>query len=123
MPAGLVEHEDCMRLWSKAARDLVEVVLHRLRVGVRHDNRRPGAALGTDRTKEIGRFGAQVSERPGSCAASCPATGARIFLAEAHFILKPDFYGCFRGEPCRDRAHTLGKVFLNSSIWTGSCSR
>src|SRR5690348_10940589 len=35
MPAGLVEHEDRMRLWGKAARDLVKMGLHRLRVGTR----------------------------------------------------------------------------------------
>ena len=65
MPAGLVEHDDRMRVWGKAARDLVEMMRHGLGVGVRHDNRRPGAALGTDRTKQTGRFGARLGQARG----------------------------------------------------------
>ena len=123
VPAGLVEHEDGMRLRGKAARDLVEVVRHGLRVGARHDHRRPGAARGADRAKQIGRFGAQVGERPRSGAASRPAPCARVFLAQAPRVLKPDFYRRFRGELCGDLSHSLGKVFLNSSIRAGSCPR
>ena len=46
-----------------------------------------------------------------------------FFWPNRIFILKPDFYGYLRVELCRDRAHTLGKVFLNSSIRAGSCPR
>src|SRR5215204_5919275 len=57
MPTGLVEHEDGMRLWGKVARDLIKVMLHRLRVGARHDHGRPRAAFGADRAEQIGGFG------------------------------------------------------------------
>src|SRR3954449_10611287 len=77
----------------------------------------------TDRAEKIGRFGAQVGERSRSGAAPCPAPGARVLLAEAHLILKPDFYGCLRGELGRDLANLPGKVFLNASIRAGSCPR
>src|SRR3954453_13106774 len=123
MPAGLVEHEDGMRPRGQVARDLIEVMLHRLRVGARHDDGRPGAAFGTDRAKQIGRFGAQVGECPWPGTAPCPAPGARVFLAQAHFVLKPDFYRRLGGELCRDLADTLDKLFLNSSIRAGSCPR
>src|SRR6476620_6264331 len=105
-----------MRLWRKAARDLVKMALHRSRVGARHDDRHPGIALGADRAEQISRLGAQIGGRLRSGAALRPAAGARVFLAEAHLVLKPDFYGRFRGKLCRDRADTLGKGFLNSSI-------
>ena len=83
----------------------------------------PRAAFGTDRAEQIGRLGAQVVERSRSGATSRPAPGARVFLAEPHFILKPDFYRPLLGELRRDRADTFGKVFLNPSIWAGSCPR
>src|SRR6185312_12274596 len=89
MPAGLVEYDDRMCLWSKVARDLIEVMLHCLRVGARHDHGRPRAAFGTDRAEQIGRLGAQVVERSRSGATSRPAPGARVFLAEPHFMLIP----------------------------------
>jgi hypothetical protein len=123
MPTGLVEHEDGMRLGGQGAGDLVKVMLHRLRVGARHDHGCPRAALGADRAEQIGRFGAQVGERSRSGAASRPAPGAQVFLAEPHLVLKPDFYRRLGIERRRDRAHTLGKVFLNSSIAAGSCPR
>ena len=122
-PAGLIEHDDRMRLGRESARDLVEVMLHGLRVGARHDHGRAGAAFGADRAEQIGRLGAQVGNSAWPYAAPCPAPRARVFLAEPHLILKPDFYGYLRVELCRDRAHTLGKVFLNSSIRAGSCPR
>src|SRR4051812_38866054 len=84
-----------MRLWRQIARDLIQVMLHRLRVGARHDHGRPGAALGADRAKQIGRFGAQVGERSRSGTASRPAPGTRVLLAAPHFVLKPDFTGVF----------------------------
>src|SRR5689334_264114 len=108
MPAGLVEHDDRMCFWSQTARDLIKMMLHGLRVGARHDNRRSGAALGTDRAEPIGRFGAQVSQGSWPAAAPCPAPCARVFLAEAHLVLKPDFYRRFRSELRRDLAHKLG---------------
>src|SRR4051812_736461 len=123
MPAGLVEHDDRMRLWGKIARHLVEVMLHRLRIGTRHDDCRPGAARGTDRAEQIGRFGTQIGQRPWPCAAPRPAPGARVLLAEPHLILKPDFYRRLRGELCRDLAHSLDEIFLDASIRVGSCPR
>src|SRR3954468_22302412 len=105
MPAGLVEHENGMCLRGQGAGDLVKMMLHRLRVGARHDYGCPRATLGADRTKEIGRFGAQIGEcsrsgaapRPAPCARFLlaeprPAPCARVLLAEPHFVLKPDFY-------------------------------
>ena len=91
VPAGLVEDEDGMCLRGQVARALIKVMLHRLRIGARHDHRRPRAAFGTDRTKQIGRFGTQIGECPWPGAAPRPAPGARVFLAEPHFVLKPDF--------------------------------
>src|SRR3954453_3500852 len=78
---------------------------------------------GTDRAEQIGRFGARVGERSRCGAAPCPAPGARVVPAEAHFVWKPDFYGCLRGELGRDLADRLGQVLLNASIRAGSCPR
>src|ERR1044072_7412850 len=52
-----------------------------------------------------------------------PAPGPWVLLAQAHLVLKPDFYRCLGIEPRRDRAHTLGAVFLNSFSWGGACPR
>src|SRR3954447_4636835 len=91
MPAGLVEHENGMCLRGQGAGDLVKMMLHRLRVGARHDYGCPPATLGADRTKEIGRFGAQIGEclrsgaapRPAPCARS---SGRAAFRPETRFL-------------------------------------
>src|SRR3954447_8189243 len=66
---------------------------------------------GTDRAEQIGRLGAQIGNGARPSTAPCPAPGARVLPAEAHFVLKPDFYGCLRGELGRDLADRLGQVF------------
>src|SRR5689334_8808476 len=84
-----------------------------------------GAALGTDRTKEIGRFGAPTGGRPQSGAAPRPAPSARVFLAALPVVLKPDLYRRLGIALGRDRAHNFGKVYgmaRSSASSSVSCS-
>ena len=64
MPADLVKDYDRTRFRGKAVRDLVEVVLHGLRVGVRHEYGRLGAALGTMCGLIAARPGGHFAQQP-----------------------------------------------------------
>jgi|SRR6516225_10225896 len=44
-----------------------------------------------------------------------------VLLADAHLVLKPDFYRCARREVLADFRHAYGKVFLNASMASASC--
>ena len=103
--------------------DFIEVVLHRLGAGVRHDDRRSGAPLGANRAEQIGRFGSQIGQgsRPG--AAPRPASGDFVLLAKPHLVLKPDLYRRAGRKLLGGLAQANGEVFLNASISAGSCPR
>ena len=106
-----------------SAGDLVEMALHGVRVGPRHDDRRPGAARRADRAEEIGRAGAQVLGRPGPTAPPGPAPGQRVLLAEPHLVLEPELHRRPGGQAVHDLRQPLGEeLFLNASISSGSCS-
>jgi hypothetical protein len=50
-----------------------------------------------------------------------PAIGELVLLADPHLVLEPHLYRCARGKLRADFRHTLGKVFLNASMASGSC--
>jgi hypothetical protein len=51
VPGRLIEHNEAVRARRDDLGDLVEVMLHRRAVGVRHNDRRTGTPLGADRTE------------------------------------------------------------------------
>jgi len=73
------------------------------------------AARRADRTEDVGRAGALIVRRRGPGAASRPAPGDLVLLADAGFILEPDLYrlaGCLLlGDLCQ----ALGEIFLNAA--------
>src|SRR4051794_41944632 len=60
MPPGPIEEEHGVGAAPDAARDLDEVELHRLAVGVGHGERRAGAARRADGTEQVGAFVALI---------------------------------------------------------------
>ena len=73
------------------ARDFVEVELHHVGVGIGQRQRRPDAAGGADGAEQIGVVIALVGGLPGPRSAPGPLPNLAIFLADAGFVLKPDF--------------------------------
>ena len=97
--------------------DFSQVQVHRLGVACGQDQGCPLALLGADRAEDVRGGGALVSGRGWSCAALGPATSDLVLLADARFVLEPDFY-CIAVELlcARDLVQARGEVFLKSSI-------
>ena len=64
MPAGLIEEDDGVCTRDQFGCDLVEMELHGFGVaGRQHEG---GAALGADRTEQVGRFGTLIVSGAGA---------------------------------------------------------
>src|SRR5210317_133150 len=95
--------------------------LHGLGVAAGQDEARADTALGTDSTKDIGRFRALVLGRRGPAAASRPTPREFGFLAHPGLVLPPNFYGGVGREFGADFFQLGGKVFLKSSTANSFC--
>ena len=60
MPAGLIEDENGVRTGGDLGGDLVEMKLHGFAVARRQHEGGAGAAIGADRTEQVGRLGALI---------------------------------------------------------------
>src|SRR3954469_16742230 len=90
MPAGPIEEEHGVGAAPDAARDLDEVELHRLAVGVGHGERRAGAARRADGTEQVGAFVALIGGLAWARGAPRPLPHEAVLLADAGFVLEPD---------------------------------
>ena len=93
-----------------------QCALHGLGVGDRKREGRAGSARRTNRAEEIGVFVALVGGLAWSGSAPRPLANNAVLLADARFILEPDFdwlvgwYGFEMG------VQRVFEVFLNASI-------
>ncbi len=93
MPASAVENERGMSARRDGFRDLLKVFIHGFGVGVRRHNPRAYGSLGADGAEQISPFIACIAQGAGSCSYPRPNPGQRPFLANASFILEPNFDG------------------------------
>jgi hypothetical protein len=91
MPSGAVEQQDGVRAHGDMARDFIEMKLHGGSVGEGQSERRALAARRTDRAEEIGILVALIGRLARARAALGPLPHEAVLLADASFILKPDF--------------------------------
>ena len=122
MPACAVEQNDGMAVGRDDASDLGEVQVHRLGVGLGQDERGAEIARGTDRAEQIGPIVALIARRAWPAAALGPDAGQRPLLADARFVLPPQFDRLalrMRRDAGRDQ---IGEVFLCASWAAPSCS-
>jgi hypothetical protein len=122
VPACAVEDEDGMGMGTggDAAGDFREVGVHRLGVDGRQDQPCRGATCGADGPEDVGPLVAGIAGCAGSGAAPGPDAGERALLANARFILKPEFERpAPRGLGDR-RRYRFGEVFLNAACAPGS---
>ena len=122
MPSGLVEQEDGMGAWPHLGGDFVQVPLHGLGVAAGQDEGGADPALGTDGAENVGRFGALIVRRPRPTAAPGPAPRDLVLLADAGFVLPPDFYLGVCRQPGSDRLQFGGEAFLKSSTANSFCA-
>jgi len=70
-----------------------QVQVHRLGVGAGQDEGGGGAAGGADRAKDVGPFVTLIARRARTRSPLGPDAGQRALLADARFVLEPDFDG------------------------------
>ena len=97
------------------ARDFVEVELHHVSVGVGQHEGRPAAAGRADRAEQIGVVVALVGRLPGPRSAPGPLPNLAVFLADAGFVLKPDFDRRRLGQSFKMSLQRAREVFLKAS--------
>ena len=122
VPSGLVEDEDGMGARRDGGADLMEMRLHRLRVAVGHHQAGALALSRADRPEDVGPLGTLVVGRPRPGAATRPAAGDLVLLADARLVLPPQLYGRAGREPRPDRRDRVRKAFLKWSAASGSCA-
>jgi hypothetical protein len=81
-----------------------------------------GAAGGADSAQQIGAGVALIGGQSGTCAAFGPDAGPAVFLADAGFVLEPDFDRAARWSFFRQSVQLRSEVFLNASISSASCA-
>jgi hypothetical protein len=81
---------------SHVLADLIEMGLHGVSVGIRHDDGRANVARRTNGTEQIGIFITLIFGLARSCAAFRPLVDEAVLLADAGFVLEPDFDRSFR---------------------------
>jgi hypothetical protein len=113
--AGAIEDESGMRTGGDPTADLGEMQSHRFGIGGWEDEGRGSATLRTDGAEDVGRFVTLVAgcTRPRSPLG--PNAGQGPLLADARFILEPDFDGLVFGVVGELRRDCCGEVFLNVS--------
>ena len=77
--------------WLYVERDLLEMQFHGLGVAKWQDETRRLAERGTDRAEDIGRGGSLILQGKRSRAAFGPASRDLVLLADASFVLEPEF--------------------------------
>jgi len=94
---------------------LFEVLAHRRRVGIRHDDGGTSVTAWADRAEQIGVLITLIFWLPGSRALLRPLVDERVLLADPHFILEPHLD---RGCQCKSAhglQHAGWKAFFGSS--------
>ena len=104
------------------AADLLEMQIHRLRVGIRQDQGRTDIAMRANSAKYVGPFAALIPRRGWTAAALGPDASQCTLLTNPGFVLPPEFNRLF-ARMLGDRGFDqIGKVFLCVSIAVGSAA-
>jgi len=120
VPTGLVDDDDGMCSWNNGEGDFLEMERHGFSVAPGQHQCRANSSRWTDGAKDIGRTSALILGCRGTCSSLRPAPDNLVFLADAGFILPPDFYGRIGWQSASDFRHTGWKVFLKASPALGS---
>ena len=86
MPSGSVEQQDGVSATRDAARDFVEMLLHRLGVSIGQRQSRAFAVRRADGAEEIGVFITLVGGLARPCSPPCPLANLAVLLADPRFV-------------------------------------
>ena len=120
MRAGPIEEEHGVGAAADTARDLDEVELHRLAVGVGHGERRAGAARRADGAEQVGAFVALIGGLAWARAAPRPLPHEAVLLADAGFVLEPDLDRLAFRQAGAVSVQRRGEVFLKAATVSSS---
>jgi len=112
MPSRAIEQQNGVRALCDMARDFVDVELHHLCVGIGERQRGAFALRRADRAKEIGVLVALVGGLTRTRSTPRPLAHEAVLLADAGFVLEPDFDGRSRRQIGEMRLQRLFEVFL-----------
>src|SRR5215207_2418354 len=108
VPAGAVEEEHGVGAAPDHARDLLEVELHGLAVGIGHGEGRAGCARRADGAEQVGALVALVGGLARARAAPRPLAHEAVLLADAGLVLEPDLDGLTTATCERKFSSSLG---------------
>lgn len=120
VPTGAIQHQHGVSAGIDGAGDLREVNVHRLGVGIGHDQPDGSGAVGAGCTEDVCPLVTGVADRTGSGAALCPYPCQRPLLAYASFVLEPDLEWLSARRLGEGIGGRPGEVFLNTSCAAGS---
>jgi len=120
VPAGLIHEQYCVCSWLHGERDLPEMQLHGLGIAKRQHETDRLAECGADGAEDIGRGGSLIFQGKRTRPAFGPAARDLVLLADAGFVLEPQFERLACG--CRDVRHEVGDFFLKSATAVSSYS-
>ena len=112
VPSGAVEQQHSVRALGDVARDFVEVELHRFGVGIGQRERRADAARRADGAEQIGVVVALIGGLARPRSPLSPLPNLAVLLADARFVLKPDFDRSRRRHVIEMRLQRAWEVFL-----------
>src|ERR1017187_6575142 len=117
MPSRLIHQQHGMGTGRDGKRYLGKMERHGFGIAEWQHQPRALAKFGTDRAEDVGRFRPLVLRGRWPCPASGPAPRDLVFLADAGFVLEPDFYRCAVREGSFDLCQCGGKApFLKAML-------
>ena len=121
MPSSAIQKQDAMSALGDMAGDFFKMQLHRFSIGMRQRKGSTCAACRANRTEEIGIGIALISRLARPCSTPGPLSHNAILLANAGFVLEPDFNRCRGGNAIQMGLQRVSEVFLNAAIVSASC--
>ena len=110
-----------MRTGGNSSGNFLQMQGHRLGIAGRHRQSRPGSTLRADGSEQIGVLIALIGRLARAIASPCPLINQAVLLANAGFVLEPDFYRCVGREFTGPLGDVGREVFLKASNTHASC--
>ena len=120
MPACAIQQHDGMCTWCDVTTDLDQMQVHRLGIGFRQDKGGADAAGWADGAKNVGPVVALIARCGRPRPLFAPDVGQAALLADARFILPPEFDWFATGFGRNGIRDQRGEVFLCASCADGS---
>ena len=122
MPTRAIHHEDGVRAGRDAARDFIDMRLHGVGVDPWRGDSRALAERRTDRAEGIGVFVTLIGGLARTRALARPLANDAVLLADAGFVLEPQFDRRVLGYVFQMNAQRVREVFLKASMISGFCA-